>query len=761
VPGGECCESPEAKPLEPAMRLSSTRAIQHVVLRQAPDICRGFGSFKLNRRYNFIGLFVLLFYWFSFSSTAFAQTPRPAPTPGLSVGSDTMLSHARTTSRPWAITAGASYNANISRAQINAFAGSVLCGVFQRGNAARPGFYLGATSPKFGSGITLEPELIYRDLSSSFETTPTNVEHGYVPNVGIVQIDRLRTYDAKLSTISLGLLVGYDLFSWLKIEAGPSLGFFVKKNFHETEQIVSPAGASYDPTTPTTLRTIGDGKVSTSALQPSLELGLRMQFSKDSRLQILPEIRSTIPMTTISNITGQNWRTFSIGGGIALSYLLTSPLPQIEPPPLVPKKDTLVAQITPPIKKRSVLNISIRAVGLTDHGEEISEPVLSVERMHVTEVFPTLNRIFFDDGDTVLAERYHQYANANVAMGFSEKQLFSADAMRIHHNILDLLGKRLREHPNANVTLSGARSTASPGDVNFKNDIALDRANQVARYLETIWGIAPSRIRIKSRGLPELPSDEGTPAGQAENRRVEITSPDPAITGPLWTERIEKVATPPKIVFYPYFETSAGIKSYSITVHQGAHVLQTFEGGSGGAVGEHLWTLGENSMPGDRDSLVYDLFVTDSTGTSATTRGVIRLKQEQRDTAFHLVDTSQSHRIERFSLILFDYSSSQFGKHQSDELLDEIAKVAVRGAQVTLTGHTDRTGDDAFNDRLSGERAMHTAEALRARLRQAGRAVPNISTEAHGSRDVLFDNSIPEGRFLSRTVRVTVEHPPK
>ena len=52
-------------------------------------------------------------------------------------------------------------------------------------------------------------------------------------------------------------------------------------------------------------------------------------------------------------------------------------------------------------------------------------------------------------------------------------------------------------------------------------------------YLQTVWNIAPERMTIEARNLPAKPSSIKLKEGQAENRRVEILSTDPAILAPI------------------------------------------------------------------------------------------------------------------------------------------------------------------------------------------------------------------------------------
>jgi outer membrane protein OmpA-like peptidoglycan-associated protein len=404
-----------------------------------------------------------------------------------------------------------------------------------------------------------------------------------------------------------------------------------------------------------------------------------------------------------------------------------------------------------------VLRISIKAFGVQDDGTETPEPILSIERMHVTEVYPMLHYVFFDDGSSVIPARYN-HETLQSKKQFSEKAFYTASALDIHHHILDILGSRLTENPHATITLVGTRSTHSPLDSASGTEVSAGRAEAAAKYLRDVWGIANARLHIRSRDLPEAPSDDRNPFGEAENRRVEIVPSSPEIIAPLWTERIERVATPPHIDFTPEIVTSAGIRSATIIVKQRDCILQTFDALTGGSTGEYIWTLGGSSMPGRSDSLTYTFDVIDSLGDSASANGVIHLRQETHDISKHTSDTSLDKDLERYSLILFDYSSSQLDKKQSERILRDMASAIREASQVTLTGHTDRTGDDAFNYRLARQRVSRAGEMLSEELRRMGKERPAMVVESHGSRDLLFDNGIPEGRVLSRTVRALIEN---
>ena len=193
-------------------------------------------------------------------------------------------------------------------------------------------------------------------------------------------------------------------------------------------------------------------------------------------------------------------------------------LPYEEPKPIIIEKPIA---ITAPAEQ-SVLRVAVRTVGITESGEEIAEPVVAIENIRVTDVSPTLNYVFYDDGQSELPDRYNKFSTQSETRGYSLASFYKLDALGIHYEILNIIGKRLQDHPASKITLTGTRSFHSDGDSVNSNNLSLQRAANMSRYLEDVWGIGASRMKVKSRALPEQPSDESTVTGQQENRRVEI-----------------------------------------------------------------------------------------------------------------------------------------------------------------------------------------------------------------------------------------------
>lgn len=658
-----------------------------------------------------------------------------------------------------------SISREFSASTIPALAANGPCGYYTSGNGLAKVFETRLGIP--WGNVMLSPLVRWEDLSNTSETTPANQEDIYNPATkSIERASRVRSYAATLRALSIGGTVSIPVIGKFQLGIGGNAGFYTQHHYLEQEKITAPDGAYYLENNLSS-KQIGNGQIE---VNPRLALlgEASYPFELKNGIEVRPMIQASLPLMRVASDPSLQWRVTSLSAGLAFGYRIALPQKREEAlsPPLAIKQEPVAPAIQAPKQdaippqKRSVLSLQVRAVGIDRDGNEITEPVLRVEQMKVTEAFPTLSYVFFGSGESAISSRYKQSTEAEVS-SFQESSLFYANAFEIHHHLLDIIGSRLRRKPAAKIILTGTRSERDVRDSLSTSSLSMDRAKAVAKYLTDHWHIAPDRITLKSRNLPELPSEEATTSGRSENRRVEIVSNDPTITAPLWAHRIEHVATPPQIDFIPTIVSSAGVRSATITVTQGGKELQRFDALSSGSTGEHLWSLDESSMPTGTDSLKYAVEVIDSVGERAYAEGYIRLRSERKESAMHAQDTIGTHTIERFSLILFDYSSSQFNRKQTEGVIADIIRVADPESYITLSGHTDQTGNDEFNEKLSADRASSAYSLLLAMLKQQHKPVPAVNVEAHGSRDILFDNSVPEGRFLSRTVRITVEHPEK
>lgn len=101
----------------------------------------------------------------------------------------------------------------------------------------------------------------------------------------------------------------------------------------------------------------------------------------------------------------------------------------------------------------------------------------------------------------------------------------------------------------------------------------------------------------------------------------------------------------------------------------------------------------------------------------------------------------------------FSSGSSQLTP-QFRQVLDKVAADlnSYKKSEIIITGHTDNTGTDEMNNRLSLQRASHVRDYLVSQGVDANR----IRVQGLGSRYPVADNSTADGRFQNRRVEIFV-----
>ncbi len=103
--------------------------------------------------------------------------------------------------------------------------------------------------------------------------------------------------------------------------------------------------------------------------------------------------------------------------------------------------------------------------------------------------------------------------------------------------------------------------------------------------------------------------------------------------------------------------------------------------------------------------------------------------------------------------ILFDVDSSNLSWASRDEL-DQFADVMNRYPKtaILVQGHTDSTGSDSYNQRLSERRA----DSVVNQLSQGGVAWDRMAAMGYGERHPVADNGTEWGRAQNRRVNILV-----
>jgi outer membrane protein OmpA-like peptidoglycan-associated protein len=383
-------------------------------------------------------------------------------------------------------------------------------------------------------------------------------------------------------------------------------------------------------------------------------------------------------------------------------------------------------------------SVDIIARGVRPDGSIAPEPVSPTSVMHARSSMPLLPYIYFENGKSEIPVRYTRQGST----GFTVQSLVGKNALDANHAVLDIVGQRLKENPQANITLTGTNANAGAEKGNIT--LSRTRAQQVRDYLVNTWGIEAGRVTVDARNLPEIPTNPVTTAGMEENRRVEFVSDDSRITSPIKIEQRETTPTGETIIrFETTFQPEGlGFKSWRIMLfNNDVQVGQTLE--APGAPPKVQTMTIPNATNLINQPLRYRLEATDVFDRVLTDEGMTRI----------VPSTVERSNLERFAMLYFDFDRAEINEH-ARQMLELISESISRDALVAkIDGFTDMTGTEEYNQGLSESRANSAVTSLRAMT-----VLPaKTDVTGHGERDPKFDNELPEGRQLNRRCEFTIE----
>jgi outer membrane protein OmpA-like peptidoglycan-associated protein len=459
-------------------------------------------------------------------------------------------------------------------------------------------------------------------------------------------------------------------------------------------------------------------------------LGYDIPLNTKNTIWLTPEAFFTYSLTNYSQVPGASasnpkdeYYPVTLTGGASLKFALAGP-PAVAPPPATPLAATITAH------------------GVMADGSITAEPVSPQQALHTRASLPLLPYVFFDDHAAAINARYSR----SGATGFSEQSaLAGKDALEANHDVLDVVGSRLKNNPTWNIKLTGTNMNS--GDE--KNDITLSkaRATAVADYLTSTWGIDPSRITVDQRNLPELPTNPITEPGRQENRRVEISSNAAELTAPIKIEDRQAQSVGPTTIKYDITVTpDPSVHTYTnwtITLDKDGVQIGSPMSGTGAPPASTTSDIPDASKYMNQP-IHYALSVTDDQGQTAHAENYTRIvpKTVDRD------------NLEKYAMLSFDFDRAEINQ-RARQMLQLISESVSRSATgVTIDGYCDQTGTPEYNQTLSEARANAAVTALRSMT-----SLPsNVTVRGHGFRDLKFDNNLPEGRQLDRRVEFTIEH---
>lgn len=534
----------------------------------------------------------------------------------------------------------------------------------------------------------------------------------------------------------------------LQARIGMQVGYIFSATYDQKEVLISPTGALFENNK--TTRNEQSGTISqVNNLQFGSTIGIGYELPISSNLLVVPELSYTYNFSTVVSNISWNANTLKLGVS-AVFPILPAPEPPAEPERYEIQRSPLmqVPELKPP---PPFLSVAVEATGLfrddsTDQIQRKKPFSITIDETEFRETLPLLPVVYFPESSSSLESSHILRISPSQTTDFSESYL-PTNAVEFYKYTLNIIGKRLRENPDASITITAINSAEGS-----QKSIENERVIAVKDYFVSTWGIDEKRIKVAAKPNPkrinsENPNKQDIADVLEESRRVEISSASYEVMKPVLILRNIKNITPEQIEISPKIESEAGISSSSMQITHG--VKQVFSSAVGNAT--NTLDLRPELFQLTEDSLKISLVTRDIARQEKSTSIAIPVVQSTVDKKRKASQADV--RIEKFSLILFNFDIFDLDS-KNKRIIDEVKSRIQPNSIVKIFGYSDRVGTAEYNKNLAENRCKEVYKYLKSSV-QAG----SISYQAVGAENLLYDNNLPEGRSYSRTVQIIIETP--
>ncbi|MCX7907901.1 MAG: OmpA family protein, partial [Ignavibacteria bacterium] len=380
-------------------------------------------------------------------------------------------------------------------------------------------------------------------------------------------------------------------------------------------------------------------------------------------------------------------------------------------------------------------------------GNKIKNPKIRIEEFVATRMEPLLNYVFFDHGSDQIPKRYVTITSKDLDK-FIVDSLYKNSTLDIYYHLLNIIGKRLKEYPDAKIKIVGCNSNVGIEKGNL--ELSKRRAESVKRYLVDVGNIDPKRIEVSFQNLPNKSSTPFQNELKAEeNRRVEIYSNHPEILKPVTITTFERKSSFDKIGYTIEITADTNIDEYRVELFVGSDTAFSFKGRGGKSF--------TSSSEVDFSQVIFRSYISQIKKIigNLVVKDVFDRITVSKDslTNFEAISyvkekelTEGAYKIDYYRLILFDFD--KWNIEGKNRWIVEYIKIKVSpSSSVEIIGSTDLTGEVENNKTLSQKRAESVRQAL---------GIPNAKAIGLGEAKLEFPNELPEGRFYSRNVVIVI-----
>lgn len=442
---------------------------------------------------------------------------------------------------------------------------------------------------------------LYGGTLSAIESTPVVVG-------GALQTARiLHTLRTNIPALEIEPAIHADITRKLGVFGGFRCSFLLNGTLEQYEELVTPNTGTFENNS--RIRNRRSGTI--FALQPlmaSVVLGMRTTLPLNSAATYLlvPEISAALGL---SSLTGnEEWRVHTIRAGISLIHQW--------PANNRHTRDSATLDV--------LCNLSAN-----DGQRDLSQSFMGVKIRSRRDVVSLLPVVFFDSSATSLARRWVVDTSASMleVNGSSSPALA---ALNSSHKILSVIGIRLRNNNTAILDIVGVRDTMDEVSAGK----AMRRCETLARILDTTFGIARSRMRLRVATAQALGYKD---ASMLRHGVVLLSSP--VVMTPLKGIASEHTWTPSLLRIRPQLRGTDEIKEWEIRISLNNQVLRVFRGTTSFPASLVLDIRDHNVDIQSDDSLIVDVITTGVNATAASTRETmpVRVASNSADSVLTIV----------------------------------------------------------------------------------------------------------------------------
>lgn len=529
----------------------------------------------------------------------------------------------------------------------------------------------------------------------------------------------------------------------LYLFAGPSIMVPLTTTYDYSEEIISEEGLVFPNVNGPKRTRVTQGAVAKPDTKLGATVGIGVEIALTDRLALLLDAQYAPMIGDITAAYGsdRDWKADIISFTLGLKTGFGQRKVALPPPP--PRPDTTV------VEEDSVT--SVQAKGVTDAGL-VDTLVASSQQVQQTEVHALLPYIFFDKDSATIPDRYIRIDRRDVRT-WQEERIERGSSMNVYYQILNIIGYRMRNARNADVTITGCVGQFESPD----STLALRRAEAARDYLRDVWRIREDRMKVVARGLPANPSlsEVDTLEGDTENRRVEFHSSMLSLIGPVRLPDTLLLAPAGVIRLLPPAadvpDSIAQLESWQVNVTVGDSVIQRAAAGFGPPpekIDLELKSRPDLNRRGPIE-ITSELIILDSLYVrrrSLPSTSVWFVEEGGFEVDRNIEGGMY---VDRYNLLLYSFDSAGIFdfSQQAAIIMDERINPE---SDVTITGYTDRIGLPYYNKRLAKGRAERAAQIM---------GLEKAKIIGVGERDTIYNNDFPEGRYYSRTVVVEIKTP--